>query len=110
MSTTVDISMFNTDALKLTLFYSLINKSTSNKNIITADADLTEHDHALRCIKKGYIDYFSGRVFKANISGKTFETGLYNRDNGNGAAERIVKDILELNLSKRLDQTSGEKL
>jgi hypothetical protein len=59
------------------------------------DADLTQHDHALRCIKKGYIDYFSGRVFKSNISGDIFETGLYNRDNGNGAAERIVKDIRE---------------
>ena len=109
MSTEIDISMFNTDALKLTLFYSLINKSTSHKNIVT-EVDLTQHDHALRCIKKGYIDYFSGRVFKADISGKIFDAGLYNRDNGNGAAERIVKDILELNLSKRLDQTSGEKL
>jgi hypothetical protein len=99
MSTTVDISMFNTDNLKLTLFYSLINKSTSNKNIITADADLSEYNDTLRSIKKGYIDYYNGRVFKANISGKTFETGLYNRDNGNGAAERIVKDIIEqLNL------------
>ena len=99
MATIVDISMFNTDALKLTLFYSLIKKSTSNSNFITMDADLTQHDHALRCIKKGYIDYFSGRVFKADISGDIFETGLYNRDNGNGAAERIVKDIREqLNL------------
>ena len=99
MTTEIDISMFNTDALKLTLFYSLIKKSTSNSNFITADVDLTQHDHALLCIKKGYIDYYNGRVFKANISGKTFETGLYNRDNGNGAAERIVKDIREqLNL------------
>lgn len=99
MSTEIDISMFNTDALKLTLFYSLIKKSTSNKNFIT-DVDLTQHDHALRCIKKGYIDYFSGRVFKADISGKIFDAGLYNRDNGNGAAERIVKDIWEqLNLN-----------
>lgn len=95
MATTVDISMFNTDALKLTLFYSLINKSTSNRNIITADADLTQHDLALHCIKKGYIDYFNGRVFKSNISGNDFQTGLYNRDNGNGTAERIVKDIRE---------------
>jgi len=93
MATEVDISMFNTDALKLTLFYSLIRKSSSAKNFIAPDVDLMQHESALASIKKGYIDYYNGRVFKSNISGPTFETGLYNRDNGNGAAERIVREI-----------------
>ena len=89
----VDISMFNTDSLKLTLFYSLVNKSSSKTKFISADVDLSQHEYALTCLKKGYIDRFNGRVFKSDISGPIFETGLYNRDNGNGAAERIVKEI-----------------
>jgi hypothetical protein len=93
MANQVDISMFDSDILKLTLFQMLINNSTSKTNFITSDVDITEYDHILKCIKKGYIDRFNGRVFKSDISGKTFDTGLYNRDNGNGAAERIVKFI-----------------
>jgi hypothetical protein len=95
MSNQVDISMFNTDLLKLTLFQMLINNSTNKSNFISTDADLTQYDHMLKCIKKGYIDRFNGRVFKSDISGNTFDTGLYNRDNGNGAAERIVKFLRE---------------
>ena len=93
MATQVDISMFNTDALKLTLFYSLLKKSTSNSNFITPDMDLNHHYLTLMSIKRGYIDYYNGRVFKSDISGPIFETGLYNRDNGTGAAERIVQEI-----------------
>ena len=94
MATSIDISMFNTDALKLTLFYALINKSTSNNSsyFMYLGNELS-YDATLRMVKKGYIDYFNGCVFKSNISGDIFETGLYHRDNGNGAAERIVKDI-----------------
>ena len=95
----IDISMFDTDRLKLILFYMLINRSTSQTNFITRDADITQYELALQCIKKGYIDRFNGRVFKSNINGTTFDTGLYNRDNGIGAAERIVDYIKkELNL------------
>jgi hypothetical protein len=97
---TVDISMFNTDALKLTLFFALVNKSTSHNSYFMYLGNELSHDATLRMIKKGYIDYFNGRVFKSNISGDIFETGLYNRDNGNGAAERIVKSLREqLNLN-----------
>jgi len=93
MSTEIDISMFDTDHLKLTLFTMLINNSMSKTNFITTDVDLSQYDHALKCIKKGYIDRFNGCVFKGDISGTTFNSGLYNRDNGPGAAERIVKYI-----------------
>jgi hypothetical protein len=89
----IDISMFDTDHLKLTLFYMLINNSTGKTNFITSDVDLKGHDYALKCLKKGYIDRFNGRTFKADISGTTFNTGLYNRDNGTDAAERIVQHI-----------------
>jgi hypothetical protein len=50
----------------------------------------SSNEDALRAIKRGYIDRYNGKVIKANLSGNTFDTGLYNRDNGNGAAERIT--------------------
>ena len=89
----LDISMFNTDDLKLTLFYALIQRSKATANFITQNFNLAEHQQVLNMIKKGHIDYYNGRVFKSNISGDTFNTGLYDRENGSGAAERIVNFI-----------------
>lgn len=90
---TVDISMFNTDDLKLTLFYTLIQRSKATTQFITQKINLAEHKQVLEYIKKGYIDRYNGFVFKSNISGDTFDTGMYDRDNGPGAAERIVNFI-----------------
>ena len=85
--------MFNTDDLKLVLFFSLINKSVSKTEFNTSETGLDDYKLALDAVKKGYIDRFNGRVFKSNISGDRFDTCLYNRDNGLGAAERIVESI-----------------
>ncbi len=96
MADQIDISMFNNDFLKLSLFQMLVNNSTNQTNFITTDMDLTQYEMALRCINNGYIDRFNGRAIKADLRGPTFDGRLYNRDNGNGAAERIVKFIREL--------------
>ena len=96
MADQIDISMFDNDFLKLSLFQMLGNNSTNKSNFITEDMDLTQHDLALRCIKKGYIDRFNGRVLKMDLRGPTLDGRLYDRDNGNGAAERIVKFIRDL--------------
>lgn len=37
-----------------------------------------------------YFDYLEGRVMKIKLEGDAFDTFLYNRDNGDGAAERII--------------------
>lgn len=49
-------------------------------------------DHAKKAVT-GYIDYFSGRAMKTNLSGNTAEPRLYNRDAGAGAFERIVSEM-----------------
>lgn len=41
-----------------------------------------------------YFDYVWGRPLKIDISGDTMRTDLYDRDNGQGACERIVKSLL----------------
>ena len=93
MEATIDISMFNTDNLKLTLFYALINQSLGGTRFPTYDATLSQHSEILESIKRGYIDRFNGRVFKSDISEDIFYPRLYNRDNGEGQAERIVQNI-----------------
>jgi hypothetical protein len=37
-----------------------------------------------------YFDYLKGRVMKVNLSKDTFDPWLYDRDNGQGAAERAI--------------------
>jgi hypothetical protein len=92
--TSLDISMFNTDNLKLTLFYTLIQRSTNRSKFIIGEVDLANHKEILTMIKRGPIDYYNGIGFKSNISGDTFNTYLYDRDNGGtGTAERIVNYI-----------------
>ena len=40
-----------------------------------------------------YFDYLHGRVLKIDLSSDDLNTALYNRDNGAGAAERIIERL-----------------
>ena len=40
-----------------------------------------------------YFDYLHGRVMKISLHGDDLHTGLYNRDNGQGAAERVINNL-----------------
>jgi len=40
-----------------------------------------------------YFDYLYGRALKIDLSEDDLFTGLYNRDNGQGAAERIIEEL-----------------
>lgn len=40
-----------------------------------------------------YFDYVKGRVMKVDLEGDELRTDLYNRDNGEGAAEDIVEKL-----------------
>ncbi len=40
-----------------------------------------------------YFDYLHGRVMKISLRGDELETALYNRDNGQGAAEAIISAL-----------------
>ena len=40
-----------------------------------------------------YFDYVKGRVMKIRLDSNDLETWLYNRDNGDGAAERVIERI-----------------
>ncbi len=40
-----------------------------------------------------YFDYLNGRVMKIDLSYDEVSTAMYNRDNGEGSAERIIEQI-----------------
>lgn len=39
------------------------------------------------------FDYLEGRVMKVKLGRRKLETQLYNRDNGEGAAERVIAQV-----------------
>ena len=41
-----------------------------------------------------YFDYLHGKVMKVDLRGDTLRTGLYDRDNGDGAAQRAIQHLL----------------
>lgn len=41
------------------------------------------------------FDYLFGRVMKVDLSGDEFDHGLYDRDNGEGAAQKAIGGINE---------------
>ncbi len=46
-----------------------------------------------RLDKPSYFDYLYGRCLKIEINGKNLRPGLYDRDYGKGAAQRVIDTI-----------------
>jgi len=40
------------------------------------------------------FDYVQGRIMKVDLSGDTFDPWLYDRDNGQGAAEKAIATLV----------------
>lgn len=61
----------------------------SGRSPMTPEEALKEFDNNL-----GFrFDYLRGRVMKVDLAGDDLDTWLYNRDNGEGAAESIINAI-----------------
>lgn len=55
--------------------------------------DMTENQAKEILSKTQDFDYLFGRLMKVNLSGDSFDPWLYDRDLGEGAAERAIKSI-----------------
>lgn len=42
-----------------------------------------------------FFDYLKGRVMKVDITGDEFDPWLYDRDNGEGSAQRVIDNIIK---------------
>lgn len=40
-----------------------------------------------------YFDYVKGRIMKVSLKGDEFSPSLYDRDNGDGAAQRAISEL-----------------
>ena len=49
------------------------------------------------------FDYLKGRIMKINISGDELNPGGYDRDNGQGAAQRAISALLDTNQTNPQD-------
>ena len=56
--------------------------------------DMLEEEAADLLKEYTYFDYLKGRVMKIDLSGDELGTRLYNRDNGEGAAEAVLEGLL----------------
>ena len=57
------------------------------------DMDKTQ---AAALLEQGtYFDYVAGRVMKIDLSKDQFDPWLYDRDNGEGSAARVINTLLE---------------
>ena len=58
---------------------------------VQGDLDYREAQETLEA--DSYIDYLKGRAMKVDLSGDTLNTRLFNRDNGDGAAESAIEQL-----------------
>ena len=54
---------------------------------------MTKEEAAMFLEKTTYFDYLKGRVMKIDLSGDELAPGLYDRDNGEGAAWRVIETL-----------------
>lgn len=53
-------------------------------------------EEARKLLKQGtYFDYLKGRVMKIDLSKDTLNTWAYDRDNGQGAAEKAINEAIK---------------
>jgi len=86
----VDISGIDKVALIKALFY---NAKPLGMGFLHYDAKHSLSDDEAENLVRSGTDYVKGRVMKINVSDDTVYTRLYNRDNGPGAAEKVIERL-----------------
>lgn len=89
----MDISNYNKAEILAALYN---NARVQGMGIFQAESsDMTTEEAAkiLEEDKSKYFDYLKGRVMKVDLSTNELDTQLYNRDNGENAAENIIKSL-----------------
>jgi hypothetical protein len=82
---------------KAKILAALYNASRAQgMGLLHYNASLMTETEAQTLLDSGqtYFDYLQGRVMKIDLSGDELRTGLYDRDNGQGAAERAIAPLL----------------
>ena len=80
---------------KPTLLAALYNNSrTQGMGFLSAKSGVMTRDEAAELLKETQrFDYLYGRVMKVNLSKDELDPWLYDRDLGQGAAQRVVDGL-----------------
>ena len=80
---------------KAEVLVALYNHSRSQGLGVFMDGGQAMSPEAASQLLKGRsrFDYVGGRVLKVDLSGDDFDPYLYDRDNGNGAAQRVINNL-----------------
>lgn len=91
MSEMIDITGLD----KAVLLAALYNRSKpQGLGILHArPGDMTPAEATTHLSTGPYFDYLGGRVLKVDLGGDTLNPWLYDRDNGSGAAARVVEQL-----------------
>ena len=90
------IRMLNISGInKADLLAALYNNSrTQGMGFLSAKPGNMTRDEAAELLKETqHFDYLHGRVMKVNLSKDEFDPWLYDRDLGQGAAQRVVEAL-----------------
>lgn len=84
---------------KATVLATLYNASKhQGMGLLNADGKVMTDEEAQKiideCNGNTYFDYLKGKVMKIDIGRDELNTRLYNRDNGDGAAERALSNLI----------------
>lgn len=90
---TVDISKLNKAAVLAALYNGSRQQGMGFMNARGGSGMTVEQAQDAIDAQGTYFDYLYGRVLKIDLSEDDLYTGLYNRDNGQGAAERIIEEL-----------------
>jgi len=87
----IDISKFDKADVLISLY---TNSRPLGMGWLHESSDPMTKEEASNLLREGtYFDYLKGRVMKVDLSGDKLDPGLYDRDNGIGAAEAAINSI-----------------
>lgn len=88
----IDISKMS----KASVLASLYNASKPlGLGVLHYQSEIMSDEEAQEILDDGqtYFDYLNGRVMKVDLSEDQLDPRLYDRDNGQGAAERAIRGL-----------------
>ena len=91
MEESIDISGYD----KAEILAALYNNSRplGKSALYFTPEDMTRDEAAALLEKTTHFDYLKGRVMKVQLKGDDFAPWLYDRDNGQGAAQRVIDSL-----------------
>ena len=69
------------------------NSHKQGLGFLQPDVELTVEKARELLSKITYFDYLYGKVMKVDLSNDSFNEWLYDRDNGEGKAKRVVEEL-----------------